>query len=540
LRKLFDDPRVASVLLVLIAVLVRLVYLDRPTHFDELYTVLAAQGWSAEGIPRIADGVYERVQYYTILTAKFFELFGESLVVARIPPLIFGALLTLSVFLWTWRVAGRTAAWMAGLFVCLDPTSVEMSQFARFYSLHALLFFTGSICIYSMTVQGTSTRAKLFLSAAGVVLIFAAYETQQLTMIGLAGIALWLTVSVVVPWLTSSDIRPVVRWLAIGVALVVVAVAAILLFGSGEGLSMLNQYRKFPLHAAKHSNEFWFYHLHLTDRYQSLWPLFPIMLVAALAAKPRPVLFCAFVFCTALILLSFAGMKSWRYLFFATPFLFIIWSIALCKVFGSVWSWLAQTTDQARRAVAPDLPRNVIWGLVLAASAVSILFANGAPARTLLKPLGISISGKNWSGDWGDIGPYMKPWLERADVVIVSHELHALYYLGRYDLLLSKERLVEIKGDDFDRDRRTGRPIIASVEAIDRVLDCYQRGLVIADTVKGWRSPNVVDEAVASEISRHMVAIELPNSLKIRAFYWDHSEFWAPNNCTLELPNKSS
>jgi hypothetical protein len=75
------------------SLLVRLINLGSPPEFDELYTVLAAQGCLVDGEPQIAEGLYDRARLYTILVAVFFDWFGESLVVARIPSVIAGSLL---------------------------------------------------------------------------------------------------------------------------------------------------------------------------------------------------------------------------------------------------------------------------------------------------------------------------------------------------------------------------------------------------------------------------------------------------------------
>ena len=58
--------------------------------------------------------------------------------------------LGLPVFLWD-AVADRSAAWSSGRFLALASTSIELSQFARFYALHALTFWYGAIGMYALT-----------------------------------------------------------------------------------------------------------------------------------------------------------------------------------------------------------------------------------------------------------------------------------------------------------------------------------------------------------------------------------------------------
>jgi hypothetical protein len=51
---------------------------------------------------------------------------------------------------------------------------------------------------------------------------------------------------------------------------------------------MFTRYLETPLTVAHHRGEIWFYHLHLIERYPTLWPLFPFLAVFAVAARPKP------------------------------------------------------------------------------------------------------------------------------------------------------------------------------------------------------------------------------------------------------------
>ena len=66
--------------------------------------------------------------------------------------------------------------------------------------------------------------------------------------------------------------------------------------------------------------------------------------------------------------------------------------------------------------------------------------------------------------------------------MLTTNELSALYYLGRYDVLVSKSRLSEIRdGGEFSLDPRTGRPVIATPKSLALIMDCYPDGLIVAD-----------------------------------------------------------
>ncbi|MGH6886717.1 MAG: glycosyltransferase family 39 protein, partial [Geminicoccales bacterium] len=93
----------------------------------------------AEGQLRVADGVYTRTPLFTIFLAQWLGLFGENLVVARLPSLIAGTALVVLVLLWTRAVAGSLAAILAALLLALDPENLQISQWGRFYTLHCLM-----------------------------------------------------------------------------------------------------------------------------------------------------------------------------------------------------------------------------------------------------------------------------------------------------------------------------------------------------------------------------------------------------------------
>ena len=94
-----------------------------------------------------------RTALFTIFLAQWLGLFGENLVVARLPSLIAGVALVVLVFLWTRTVAGNLAAVLAALLLALDPENVQISQFARFYALHALLFWLGAVGTYRLVTS---------------------------------------------------------------------------------------------------------------------------------------------------------------------------------------------------------------------------------------------------------------------------------------------------------------------------------------------------------------------------------------------------
>ena len=179
------------------SILIRLINLNHLPLNDELYTVLAARGWLTDGVPRIADGVYDRALLYTITVAQFFRAFGESLLVARLPSLIAGAALVVVVFLWTRMVAGNIAGWVAALFVCFSPLSIQLSQLARFYTIFALSFWLAAIGVYALTEKALSRRAAVGVAVCSLASLALAFHLQSLTVIGVLALGTWLSIALI-------------------------------------------------------------------------------------------------------------------------------------------------------------------------------------------------------------------------------------------------------------------------------------------------------------------------------------------------------
>jgi hypothetical protein len=125
-------------------------------------------------------------------------------------------------------------------------------------------------------------------------------------------------------------------WVLLGALALAGGVAVVAFLASDFGAAMLSRYLHVPLTVVQHGDEPWLYHLHLIERYPTLWPIVPFLALIAVAARPGPSLWALCVFAASFFLLSFGGWKSWRYLFFAMPFLFLIWAIALVSVWPSL------------------------------------------------------------------------------------------------------------------------------------------------------------------------------------------------------------
>jgi hypothetical protein len=533
------------VLLLLVAVTVRLIDLDRLPVTDELYTALAARGWLEQGEPRIADGIYSRAQLYTLLLAGWFAAFGDSIVSARALSLVAGSLLVVAVFAWTRLVAGNLAAWTAGLLLALAPESVQISQFARFYAMHALVFWLAAIGAYSLVAGRLAPRVRLWVALGTVLGFLLAIHLQILTLIGLVGLGLWLALAVAVPWLRSLSPQRRLTTLLVAAALSLIVAGALLL--SGVAGELLERYRWTPLWARAHQDEFWFYHVYFVERYPTFWSLTPLALLLALVHRPRPAIFCTCIFVVSFVLVSFGGMKDQRYLFFALPFLFVLWGIALAKAFSHLYPWLISAIDRVLRHLAPYLPgRPARWGL-LAAGMAFLLAGNGAVVKGLMLLAGTHLivdeGGLAMASDlhrtnWPMAEPALKPLVDEAAVVLTSRGMHFLYYVGDYDFAISKTLVAENNGEEFSVDERTGLPVVGAADSVGKILECYSDGVVVVEAGH-WRSPLFVTDEAADVIEAATEPIaEIPPQSQIKAFRWQHSPESQSERCSSLPPQR--
>ncbi len=524
----YERAWIGAALLLLLSVWVRAINLDRLPVTDELYTLLAAQGWLHYGAPRIGDGVYERAQAYTLLLAGWLAAIGDNMVSARALSLLFGSCLVVAVFLWTRRVAGHLAAWITGVFLALAPLSVDVSQFARFYTLHALVFWLSVTGAYALVRRRHPPGKRMLVALVTVVGFLFALHLQFLTMIGLAGLGVWLVLAVGIPWLSAQDTRRRHTALAVVGGLVLLAGVAFLL--SGEAEALLKNYRWAPLWNRAHRNEFWYYHIYFVQRWPTLWSLTPLAILLALVHRPRPAVLCMCVFVVSFVLLSFGGMKDPRYMFFPLPFLFVLWGIALAKAVDVLYPWLVDATDRVLRRLAPHLAGRAVRIGLIGAGVAFLVASNGGAIKALLSlggtrliaaEGGVEVNADAGRADWAAVRDNLTPLLDTASIILTARDVQFLHYLGDYDIALNSNRLTEIPGGEFDLDPRTGQVVIGTANAIGRIIACFPSGLIVTDA-GSWRSAVGIKDAVADRIEAETMEVALPPEAHVLAFRWEH------------------
>jgi len=522
---------IGLILLTSLALLVRLPLIGQAPLMDELYHLFAAKSWLAAGELTIADGIYTRAAAYTKAIAFGFDLFGEHIEVLRMFGVIAGILTTIVVFFWTRSEAGAIAAWIAALLFCFWPDGISVSVTHRFYPLHGLFFFVGAIAIYLMVVyhEDWAPGWLVVLGLAAAILFALALSLQETTLIGIAGILLWVGLVIGVPWLTNLEKD--LRRLAIGAIGVLGLGSLVLLAFSGVGVGLLDSFRWTPDWAASSRNQFWFYHALLTLYYPTLWSVTGLAVIIAMAYRPVPVGFCLAVFLPAFILHSLGGMKHYRYLYYVMPFLFVIWGLALAHMVERFWPFLKEAADKSLEALLPTLPRRPLRNGLLAFALAFTLFANAATIKTLALLVGVTIPPMTKPPAWDVAYEELQPWLDDA-VILTTSEMETLYAFDHYDILISNSRMSELQRNDkallddeeigeFSLDWRTGRPVISEPSSLGLVLSCFEKGVIVSNVYR-WRFGPQLDNEVADLIEANAVPIDLPKSSMITAYRWEN------------------
>lgn len=518
-----------------LALFVYTLHLDRPPQSDELYHVLAARAYLANGEFHVAEGVYDRGAPFTLLVAWSFDLFGESLVAARLPSVAAAMLLVVTLFLWTRRVAGELAAWLSALLFLSWPDGIDVAQFTRFYALHGVAFWLSAIGLYRLL---TSPPERFGAAAALVIAVALCFSLAvslmpEATAIGISGLGAWATVAIGLPWLRARSGRA--RRTAVLAFSFVAAAAVGFLIVSEVGADLLAHYRWNPLWLSDYRNAFWFYHQDLSLNYPALYPFLPFAALIAVACRARPALLCLCIFAVAFVAVSFAAMKHIRYIYFAAPFLFVLFGIALAQL----WPLLRTLTlDATERALARfGLQRGGARLAVLVASMLFLLAANAAFVKTAARLADVTIPPMQRAPGWAAAKPILEPLLQEASVVLTTNELSTLYYFGHYDLLVSKSRLSEIdkvsdQREEFSTDWRTGRPVISTAESFALIMDCYPDGLLITEDYR-WRSPAQLDDEVANLVLARATPVDLSGIPRLQAYYWERpKDAAAPEACS--------
>ncbi len=504
----------------------RLIYLDHVPHKDELNHVLAARSLLSAGNLEIMQGAdpYDRARVFTYMVAGMFRLFGESLVVARIPAVIAGVALVLALFLWVRAEAGRAGAWVGALLLIFSPIALQLSQWSRFYTLHGLLVFLACLLVYRLfTTPAQRGWAIAARGSALVLCLLLAFHLQETTAVVAGGLVLWMSLTSM-PRLWRRFPEPRQRKYLVGGLLGLLALLGLAAVLTGMAEWAIARAGHVDVWAERDRTNVRFYHFLLLNQYPALWTLFPLAVLLAAAVRPRAALLCTCVFGVALVAHSIMAWKTERYLSYAMPMFFALWGIAvgvtLPWIKGQLYRLLSDTGGAA-------LPRRVRRPAVTALLIFVALFAAAGSGATSYAFKMLTVPDAEWGGfeyrgdpNWVAAAHMLGPLVHEADVVVASYDITSLYALGRVDYLMHRVRTGAGPIPEFGSRGKTLARVITTPESLSIVMSCHAQGLVMIERFhrnKEW----AVSSATVDYLEAHTQAIPLPRHLRLHAYGWD-------------------
>lgn len=497
----------ALIAAVLATILYALTIQTRPPHIDEFYHLLAGRSWADDGSLAILDGRYERARLFTMLVGGSFDLFGRSdLLVARLPSLLASAISVALILYWVRQVAGMWAAVSAASLFALAGYTFDIAHFARFYALHALLTLGAAASLFAASqsmARSDARRAVLWLAACAFCLALAAH-LQPVTAIAALALGAWLLFDQRALILSMRPLHLIVLG---GVAL---ACAAIVLSQAGPAI---DSYRHAERWATGSQDDPYYYIREYWVQLPLLLLLWPVALVAAWRHSASLASLCGAMVMLCLALHSFAGMKAWRYAYYAFPF--------LCMTYGLATAFLVDRFGGKGRTLrSAALFASVTLLLIGGNSAYrqsARLMATALPAL-IHDPAAIAAPVPD--DIWDKAAPELRRITAGRGLVVTGDDLRTIAYVGPFDLFISHSRLGELTpAVDFNRDFRTGRPLIDSAAGLAQVIDCSEDGVVIISDHQ-WRNPMGVRAQVADLIERRLTPV--PTNTGFHIYSWRH------------------
>jgi hypothetical protein len=123
--------------------------------------------------------------------------------------------------------------------------------------------------------------------------------------------------------------------------------------------------------------------------------------------------------------------------------------------------------------------------------------------------------------EWRPAVATIKAITDTAEVVVTSASVKGLFYLGRSDAELDVSRLFYRSGfkPDFWLDPRVGLPAIRLPEAMDRLVSCYQSGVVIVEN-PAWETDWGIIPETAAYITEHTTRVPIPAGSDLSVYRW--------------------
>jgi hypothetical protein len=494
---------------------------DGTVFIDEMYHILAARSWLADGTLRMAEGggPYLRGWGFTYLVAGSFALFGESLWSARLPSVLAATALIGVVFSWLRAWAGRPVAYTAIAMLALTPTALHQAQMARFYTLQALGVMIAAVGAYALVTRPGGGRRMVSLAGAIVLAGVVALHVQPSSVIPLGFIGLWAVAVGSARWLEAQPAAARrARAMLLGTSLGLAALIGLgLLWQTGLLETLWTQYQAARYWAKPREDDVLFYHDFMYKMYGLFWDLFPLVAVVALYRYRSVASLSLTIFVGAFVVHSFGAMKAERYIFYALPFFWALWAMALVPMLGAM-NGAAQAVLRRWWGIGRVRPMVRLGaGAWIAVALCLTLYHTPAFYKTphLLLPGLESKHDRYRNPDWADALPKLKPLLDEAEVILTSPGVSALYHLGHFDAELANRAA----HGERDENWRTGRPVLYDAEAVRRWLERAPSGLVVVEQGR-WGDRLYIMPEVVQAIEQHAKRVPLPEASQLKAYYW--------------------
>lgn len=518
----FGSRRWSAVLSVAVIAAATLIVLTRdvlhhPPIYDELLHILAARGVVETGRPVIANGTYDRAELYTRTVALARGLVADELIAARAPAWLAAIILVALVGAWTARKAGWLAGLAAGGLLAIHPWTINLSVFARFYTLHALAIFVAFMCLYEATSAARrAIVAAAFASAAAVALALA-WHLQITTVIAIGALSLGIFAGLMADH-SEIALTMMRRYTAtVTIACIVGAVSAFIIF---DRLDLLQTFQEAPLWEASTTHQPNYYNVALAKAMPLFWPLVPFAALGTCIAKPRWGLTLAVAAASTLLVHSVAAPKSARYVYYCLPFICILLAYGLAMAYSLLARYIATGW--------PSLARAAPWFTLVAFGASLAASQEGYRTSRLL--LGLDPYSKVLAygnqTSWSSAQQVLMPLAAKANAIVTSNAMKAIYYLGRYDYELNASIVAETDTrTEFGIDERTGRAAISRPESLDQVLRAHAMTLIIAENEKVGLDYGVPAETVVVARER-CDSVTVPDAVRI-SVWWCTQGTWS-------------
>jgi hypothetical protein len=475
--------------------------IDLPPIYDEFFHLLAGQSWAEEGTFRILDGSYVRSALYTMLVGTVFDLSGTTdVAVARFwTAAVPGALLVAIFTLWSRATTDATTAVIVAAMLIFWPTGIEVSQFARFYSVQGFLFICGAITAYVAFTSQRPLLGRSLLLAAALALFALAAHFQIITAVGVAGVGIWVLFYTIVPWFHRADRRG-------RLAVVAAAIVALALFFGPLAPLLEEAWAIYQSAPPRWDKDIFYYHRTLRDSYPTLWPLYPIACLIALARKPKLAGFSVAIFLTTVIVQSFGIRNDMRYLYQSMPFFFLIWALALRAVAPVLFAGVQGLAVEAMKFM-PSRLKGSVATVAVAVALIFAVFANAAYQRSVWLVSGVSDGTLLGQGrqSWPDAAAMLEPWRKASATILTTHPMTGAAELGNFDLVYNETQYWEAnvfngrsEGSGLARpvDPRHGRPVIGTLSELRMLISCRPAGVLV--THKGPASDRYAKDVLTA------------------------------------------